>query len=115
MELSGLIGFGYDLSDPKMDLSVLKNFQDWNSSNNISRIICWIVLKLIVGIISAAYMEIWNFIKIEPGHDKTIKMSMCPAKTQISLGICPPWSESSLCTKWVTKDQSFLRVDSKDW
>ena len=29
-------------------------------------------------------------------HDKTNKVSVCPAKTQISLGIRPVWSESSL-------------------
>ena len=33
----------------------------------------------------------------EPRHDKTNKMSVRPAKTQISLGIRPVWSESSLC------------------
>ena len=33
---------------------------------------------------------------IEPRHDKTNKVSVRPAKTQISLGICPIWSESSL-------------------
>ena len=32
----------------------------------------------------------------EPWHDKTNKVSVCPAKTQISLGIRPVWSESSL-------------------
>ena len=32
----------------------------------------------------------------EPRHNKTNKMSMRPAKTQISLGIRPVWSESSL-------------------
>ena len=31
-------------------------------------------------------------------HDKTNKMSVRPAKTQISLGIRPVWSESSLST-----------------
>ena len=30
----------------------------------------------------------------EPRHDKTNKMSVHPAKTQISLGICPVWSAS---------------------
>ena len=34
----------------------------------------------------------------EPRHDKTNKMSVCPAKTQISLGIRLVWSESSLST-----------------
>ena len=32
----------------------------------------------------------------EPRHDKPNKMSVRPAKTQISLGIRPVWSESSL-------------------
>ena len=37
-----------------------------------------------------------------------------PAKTQISLGIPPVWSESSLCAQWVAKDPRFLHADSKD-
>ena len=32
----------------------------------------------------------------EPPHDKTNKMTLRPAKTQISLGTRPVWSESSL-------------------
>ena len=32
----------------------------------------------------------------EPPRDKTNKVSVRPAKTQISLGIRPVWSESSL-------------------
>ena len=35
----------------------------------------------------------------EPGHDKTNKMCVCPTKTQISLGICPIWSEFSLSAR----------------
>ena len=35
-------------------------------------------------------------------------------KTQISLGIRPVWSESSLCAQWVAKDPSFLHADSED-
>ena len=50
----------------------------------------------------------------EPPHHKTNKMTMRPAKTQISLGITPVWSESSLCTQWVAKDPNFLHADSKD-
>ena len=42
-------------------------------------------------------------------------MSVRPAKTQISLGIHPVWSESSLCAQWVAKDPSFLHADSEDW
>ena len=41
-------------------------------------------------------------------------MTVRPAKTQISLGIHPVWSESSLCTQWVAKDPSFLHADSED-
>ena len=53
-------------------------------------------------------------LKNEPRHDKTNKMSVRPAKTQISLGIRPVWSASSLCAQWVAKDPSFLHVDSED-
>ena len=41
-------------------------------------------------------------------------MSVRPAKTQISLGIRPVWSESSLCAQWVAKDPRFLHADSED-
>ena len=41
----------------------------------------------------------------EPPHDKTNKMTVPPAKTQISLGIRPVWSESSLCVQWVAISQ----------
>ena len=54
-------------------------------------------------------------IKFEPPHDKTNKRTMRPVKTQISLGIRPVWSESSLCTQWVATDPSFLHGDRKDW
>ena len=44
----------------------------------------------------------------EPRHDKTNKISVRPAKTQI-------WaSESSLCAQWVAKDPRFLHADSED-
>ena len=58
----------------------------------------------------------WYFVVslFEPPHDKTNKMSMRPAKTQISLGIRPVWSESSLCAQWVAKDPRFLHADSED-
>ena len=46
---------------------------------------------------SILYIYFTLFSKIcEPRHDKTNKMSVRPAKTQISLGILPVWSESSL-------------------
>ena len=37
-----------------------------------------------------------------------------PAKTQISLGIRPVWSESSLCAQCVAKDLMLLHADSED-
>ena len=50
----------------------------------------------------------------EPQHDKTNKVTVHTAKTQISLGIRQVWSESSLCAQWVAKDPSFLHADSED-
>ena len=52
-----------------------------------------------------------SYRQFEPPHDKTNKMTVCPAKTQISR---PGWSESSLCTKWVAEDPNFLPADSED-
>ena len=46
----------------------------------------------------------------EPRHDKTNKMTVRPAKTQIRLGE----SECSLCAQCVAKDPSFLHADSED-
>ena len=46
---------------------------------------------------------------------KPTKWYVRPMKTQISLGICLVWSESSLCAQWVAKDLNFLHADSKDW
>ena len=37
--------------------------------------------------------------RFEPQHDKTNKVTIRPAKTQISLGMHPVWLESSLCTQ----------------
>ena len=45
----------------------------------------------------------------ESRHDKTNKMRVRPAKTQISHG-----SESSLCAQWVATDPRFLHADSED-
>ena len=45
---------------------------------------------------------------------KQTKWHARPAKAQMSLGIRPVWSESSLCTQWVAKDPSFLHADSED-
>ena len=51
----------------------------------------------------------------EPRHDKTNNVAVCPAKTQIYLGIRPVWSESSLsawkkleslATHWAHREDS---------
>ena len=43
---------------------------------------------------------------------KPTKWHVCPAKTRISLGIRPVWSESSLCAQ--VKDPRFFHADSED-
>ena len=50
----------------------------------------------------------------EPRRDKTNKMSVRPAKTQIILSIRQVWSASSLSAQWIAKDPNFLRADSED-
>ena len=45
---------------------------------------------------------------------KSTKWHVRSAKTQISLGIRPVWSEFLLCTQWVAKDPSFLHAESED-
>ena len=56
-----------------------------------------------------------NNINLKPPHEKTNKMTVRPAKSQISLGIRPVWSESSLsawrklgslATHWVHSEDS---------
>ena len=71
---------------------------------------------------NAVYTKICSFLNslrkaksFELPHDKTNKLAVRPAQTQISLGIRPVWSESSLCAQWVAKDPSFLHADSEDW
>ena len=58
----------------------------------------------------------------EPRHDKTDKMSVRPAKIQISLGIRPVWSESSLsawrklgslATHWAHSEDSSVWADAQ--
>ena len=48
-------------------------------------------------------------VRVSHSMTKPTKWHVRPAKTQISLGICPIWSESSLCTLWVAKG---LKVSS---
>ena len=54
-------------------------------------------------------------VKLSGLMKKTNNVAVCPAKTQISLGIRTVWPESSLCAQWVAKEPSFLHKDSEDW
>ena len=45
---------------------------------------------------------------------KPTKWHVRPAKIQISLGIRPVRSKSSLCAQWVAKGPSFVHADSED-
>ena len=83
--------------------------------------------KYISVYISVLLLKFWNVtfcseISLNTSLDLNIwaatwqnqQMSVRPAKTQISLGIRPVWSESLLCAQWVAKDPSFLHADSED-
>ena len=54
--------------------------------------------------------------KTEISRDMTkpTKWHMRPAKSQISLGTRPVWSESSLCAQWVAKGPSFHHAVSEE-
>ena len=41
-------------------------------------------------------------------------MSVRQAKIQVSLGILPVWSESSLSAQWIAKGPRFLHADIED-
>ena len=83
---------------------------DQMRKKHVQKIIDWTIT-----VKSPACFLLANNNTIEPSHDKTNKMTVRPAKTPISLGIHPVWSESSLCTLWVAKDSSFLHADSEDF
>ena len=51
----------------------------------------------------------------EPQRQKCIFAHVRPAKIQISLRIRAVWSESSLGTFWIDKDEKFLYADNKDF
>ena len=53
------------------------------------------VLEIRNSSVNTMFRRIFKHID-EPQHDKTNKSAVRPAKTQISLGIHPVWSESSL-------------------
>ena len=52
--------------------------------------------ELLYTVFSVRITDILQYHKNEPPHVKTNEMTLRPAKTQITLGIRPVWSESSL-------------------
>ena len=73
----------------------------------IGRKKCWCYSVCCSG--SSRGIQIWA-----TSWQKPTKWHVCPAKTQISLGICSVWSETSLCAQKVAKDPTFLHADSED-
>ena len=95
---------GYDLTK-KTDLKVSILFYP---------ILFDILRDLITCKLYGIYQTVLDLNAYEPRHDKTNKINVHPAKTQINLGIRPVWSESSLCAQRVAKDPMLLHADSKD-
>ena len=94
----------------------------WSESSMGAQSLCWfchVVAHFHCVLIKPVYFLVITNPRycstMEPRHDKTNKVSVRPAKTQISLGIRPVWSESSLYVQWVGKDPRFLHADSEDW
>ena len=67
--------------------------------------------------LKSGLLSTWSFWlqrKKSRSMTKPTKLLVRPVKTQISLGIHPVWSESSMCTLWVAKEQMLLHADSED-
>ena len=58
-------------------------------------------------------LEVYKSVILELPHDKTNKMTVRPAKTQISLGFTPVWSVFAV-SQWVAENQSVLHADRED-
>ena len=82
-------------------------WSDSSLSIHVRRYVSWLSLK-------CQPSSSWNKLYMSQRITKPTKWHVHPAKTQIRLGICSVWSESSLCAQWVAKDPSFLYADSKD-
>ena len=66
----------------------IKHWNVWNYVVNFPTLL----------VILLTYCADYTAFLFEPPHDKTNNVVVRPAKTQISLGIRPVWSESSLTT-----------------
>ena len=59
------------------------------------------------------YAIVWIYLCMNHLMTKPAKWQVCPAKNQISLGIRPVWSESSLCAQWVAETGAFFMWTAK--
>ena len=83
-------------------LSALGGCPGWSESSLGAHLFCWFchVVAHINFILFRTLSHQFSYpTSFEPQHDKTNKVTVRPAKTQISLGI-RIWSESSLCAQW---------------
>ena len=73
----------------------------------------WVLMSFCWFCRTAAKIGYLLYVNMSRLMTKRTKWHVRPAKTQISLGIRPVWSEPLLCTQWVAKDLSFLHAHSE--
>ena len=71
-------------------------------------VLYWNCIQCCVCLITVSYNE------MRQRMTKPTKWHVRPAKTLISLGIRPVWSESSLTAQWIANDPSLPHADSED-
>ena len=73
-----------------------RHWRDWADEQACLSLLCLPVLKypFLMGLTYFMLTSCTLNLSYEPPHDKTKKWHVHPAKTQISLGLCPVWSES---------------------
>ena len=76
--------------------------------------ICIVCSDLTILSQTSLYCPSTNLKTFEPSHDKSKKMTVRPAKSQVSLGIRPVWLESSLSAWRNLGSFAILRVHSED-
>ena len=76
--------------------------------------VCWHVSRSMSWLGKCVRLFTCKKKSFEPPRDKINKMICAPTKTQISLGICLVWSESSPCALRIAKGPMFLHADSED-
>ena len=90
----------------------------WSESSLGAHLLCWfghVAAHMFFSALKRFDFKRWYRKNCDLSHrvTKPTKWHVRPAKPQISLGIRPVWSESSLCAQWVAKDQAFFRQTEK--